>query len=144
MMARGLRPEVRNDRPPIGESYAEARQRRTDAFFERSKPSANKPKFRRKVPNGCVDVYRIHHWDGRRNIYHGIYRDEVEAYRVADEVWRKVVQDGGDRLRVYVDHKAATLIDGQFFIVNLDPIKFAEPNPQNLAALLRPAEEQTQ
>lgn len=142
-MARGLRREVRNDYPPNGESYEEARERRNQSYFERSKPSANRPKFRRKVPNGCVDVYRIHQWDGRRNVYHGIYRDEEEAYRVADEVWRKCFERTS-RLKVYVDHKAAIILDGRCFLVNLDPITFAEPNPTQLAALLRPAEEHLQ
>lgn len=117
-------------------------------YVEKAKPSANKPKFRRKVPPGCTSIYRISQWDGRHSAYHGIYRDEAEAYRVADGVWMKA-QGPWDRnstvlpnKRVNVEHKAAIEVDGRYYIVNLDPIEFTESPPQNKAALLRAPEEQ--
>jgi hypothetical protein len=136
-MARGLRREVRNDLPCVGESWEQMRQRRADEYFEASKPSANKPVRRRMVPPGCVSVYRVHRWHGGRNSYYGIYRDEAEAYRVADAEWRKIAL--GIRVldlpsRVEVEHKAAIELDGRFFLVNLDPIKFTEPS--SVAVLL--------
>jgi hypothetical protein len=139
MMARGLRREVRNDSAWVNESRDQMMSRTRDDYFNRSKPSSNKPKYRREVPAGCISVYRVHKWDGKRNVYFGIYRDEALAYQVADAEWDKVVKYGcwnrHERIRVEVEPKAALLIGDRFYIVNLDPIKFTEP-PECVAVLL--------
>jgi hypothetical protein len=130
-MARGIRREVRNDLPGVGESRETMLQRTRDDYFNRTKPSANKPKHRREVPAGCFSVYRVKKWDGKRTTYYGVFREEDMAFRVADDEWDKVVKpwswsrDG--HVRVEVEHKAAVLLDGRFFLVNLDPIRFTEP-----------------
>lgn len=139
-MARGLRREVRYDRPGTSESREDMMRRTRNDYFNRTKPSMNRPKNRRVVPLGCVSVWRVHKWDGKRNTYFGIYRDEEVAYAAADAEWDKVIGPDpywsrGSYTKMEVEHKGAMLIDGRYFIVNLDPIKFTEP-PENVAVLL--------
>lgn len=136
-MARGLQ----HARPADATERRAAIERRNQGYFDRSKPSANRPKFRRQVPKGCVDVYRIHQWDGHRNVYYGVYADEEEAYRIADEMWAKHILERNWRCKIYVDHKAAVVLDGKWFLVNLDAITLTEPSSQQMAALFRPAED---
>lgn len=136
-MARGYRKEVRNDAPTVSETPIQARQRVKDDFIERTKPSRNKPKYRLSVPAGCIEVWRVSKWDGYSNTYHGIFRSEEEAYRVADDVYVRDVRMNF-RPKVTVEHKAAILIGDKFFFVNLVPIKFTEPHPATVAAILRP------
>jgi hypothetical protein len=125
---------VRNDRPGVGETREQMYARRHQTYMMDRLPSRNKPKRRMEIPPGCISIFRIHHYDGRKNVYHGVYRNEDEAYRIADSMWLQQPR-WGDRNYFEVEHKAAIELEGRFYIVNLAPIRFTEP-PSCTAVLL--------
>lgn len=127
--------------------YQQERATHRAAYAEKMKPSANKTKYRREVPPGCVSIFRISQWSGSRAVYHGSYRNEDEAYQVADDLWKQALGPYRREVsvlqntKVHVEHKAAIEIDGRFHIVNIDPIKFSEPPTPIEDVVVQPSEE---
>ena len=139
-MTQELSRENRNDLPDAGETKADMIARRKEERFQAQLPSRNKPARKFKVPPGAVSIYRITSFDWSRPVYHGLYRDEKQAYRIADELWLSQKDYGTNATKYRVEHKAAIEIEGRFYIINMVPVKFSAP--EGLSEVSKGADQQ--
>lgn len=98
-----------------------------------NRPSTRKPKYTRKVPPGCVDVWRVTQFDGRRFIVIDVFLDEALAYQEADDLHMKC------NSYVQVEHKAAVQLGDRAYIVNLDPLYIDLPRNDSAEEQLNPS-----
>jgi hypothetical protein len=94
-----------------------------------------------KVPEGCVDVWRINVVDTSGNVsIYAQYRERDVCMRVADSVFltrvfktravggnlKRIFNPGNSPLyHIYVEHKAAIQIGEKFHIVNIPSFRFS-------------------
>lgn len=78
----------------------------------------SKSKREKPIPKGCTDVWRVYKVVNSKWECLGIFSDKEYAYRVAET--RSLSRP---RARVVVEHKAAILISGKTYLVNVLPIK---------------------
>jgi hypothetical protein len=81
-----------------------------------------------KAPHGLIDIWRITRKDSNDKwLVVGAFRTEEAAYQAADSLWERL----GIYIRksITVEHKAAIEIKKKFYVVNVLPFKFTEPEP---------------
>lgn len=106
-------------------------------------PSLRTYKKHIRVPEGCVDVWRINVVDTVGNVsIHSQHWSRTSCMQIADDIHntrvlgtgavaanlKKIFTKDGHPLRyVYVEHKAAIQIGDKFHIVNIPSFTFTEP-----------------
>lgn len=85
-------------------------------------PSQRKYAQHMKAPEGCVDVWRINAvGTGGQMMINSQWFDRAKCMKKADELWAESITNSRHKsiLHVYVEHKAAIMIDGKYHIVNI-------------------------